>query len=468
MRVAESGRTATRPGRAAVAGAIAVVFAPLVLLAVLRLRPAWDLTWENHPAHFWLVLAASAVAVVLGYTVSTAARRRQDARLFVISLAFLSAAGFLGLHALATPGVLVGPNAGFELATPVGLVLGSVFVAVSALDFSPEASRRIMRWSRAALAALATLMAVWAVFSLAELPPLDDPVQEEALHGWQLIFAAVGIAGYGAGSFGYLRLYQRRGARFVFAVAVAFALLAVSILIIAFAVNWRISWWEWHVVMLAAFGLIGFAAREEWHQERFSALYLEQTLRGAREVTVLFADLQGFTAFTGRSSPRDLQAMLDTYLSRLVPLLRDHGGEVHKLIGDEIMVVFNKQGDQPDHAALAAAAALAFADAAADIARTHPDWPRFRVGVNSGEAIAGVLGERGHREHDVVGDTVNLAARLQSQAPVGDVVIGEGTYDRLPDGAVVERMPPLTVKGRDEPVTAYVLRSLPADKAPAP
>jgi adenylate cyclase len=133
-----------RPSGRAVAAAIAVVLAPLVLLAVLRLEPALDLEWRNHPAHFWLVLAASAIATALGYAVTVAARRRRDARLFMISLAFISGAGFLGLHALATPGVLVGPNAGFEFATPVGLALGSVFVAVSALDFSAEASRRIM------------------------------------------------------------------------------------------------------------------------------------------------------------------------------------------------------------------------------------------------------------------------------------------------------------------------------------
>ncbi len=450
------------PGARAIGGALVFVTAPLALLVVLRLRPELDARWENQPAHFWLVVAAAAIAVTLGYAVTVAARRRQDARLFVISLAFITGAGFLGLHGLATPGVLVGPNAGFELATPVGLVLGSVFVAVSAIEFQPETSRRIMRRSRPILGALVTVIVGWGVVSLAELPPLDSPVAQERLDGWQLALAAVGVAGYGVGSVGYLRLYRRRPVRFVFAVAVAFALLAVAMIVIAFAANWRISWWEWHVLMLAAFGLIAAAARQEWHEERFSALYLEQTLAGTTEASILFADLQGFTTYSERTDPAEVQEMLRTYFSRLVPLMRKLKGEVHQLIGDAVMVVFNKQGDQPDHAHLAARAALAFQAEAAEITDAHPGWPRFRVGVNSGEVAAGVLGDRGHRKHDVIGDTVNLAARLESQAPVGQVLIGQGTLDGLPAGAVVEPLPPLEVKGRTEPVRAYLLHDLSA------
>jgi class 3 adenylate cyclase len=81
--------------------------------------------------------------------------------------------------------------------------------------------------------------------------------------------------------------------------------------------------------------------------------------------------------------------------------------------------------------------------------------------VNSGEALAGLVGgPSGHRKHGVVGDTVNLAARLESQAPVGGVVIGAETSAALPTGAVVERLPPLEVKGKDDPVEAYLLHHL--------
>jgi adenylate cyclase len=445
-----------------VAGPLAAsVTIPLALLAILRLFPHLDLFWRNRPAHFWIVLAAAATALVLGFAVMEASRSRRDARLFLISLAFVSGAGFLGLHALATPGVLVGPNLGFEIATSVGLVLAGVFVALSTIELSAGASARIMSRARPVTVALLGVIVLWGAVSVAELPPLHDRVPDESLDGWLVLFALVGVLAYGTGAWGYLRLYRRRPQRFLVAVSAAFGLLAATMVVLVFAASWRISWWTWHVLMLTAFGLIAVAARREWHQERFTALYLMETLDGARDVSILFADLQGFTAFSERRGPQDVKRMLDTYLARLVPAMERSGGEVHQLIGDAVMVVFNKQGDELDHPLLASRAALAFQDVAAEVARDHPDWPRFRVGVNSGEVVAGVLGDRGHRKHDVIGDTVNLAARLESQAPVGEVAIAAGTYERLPEGTVVEELPQLVVKGRSEPVTAYILHALP-------
>jgi adenylate cyclase len=125
------------------------------------------------------------------------------------------------------------------------------------------------------------------------------------------------------------------------------------------------------------------------------------------------------------------------------------------------MVIFNQTGDQPDHATRAARTALAFQAAAAEVAKEHPEWPRFRAGVNSGEVLAGLVGgPTGHRKHGVVGDTVNLAARLEAAAPVGAVVVGAETAGALPPGAMLERLHGLDVKGKEEPVEAYVLHSL--------
>ncbi|MEX0674691.1 MAG: adenylate/guanylate cyclase domain-containing protein [Gaiellaceae bacterium] len=438
-----------------------VIAAPLAVLAVLRLRPSLDVSWEHHPAHFWLVLAAAAIATVLGYSIFAAARRRRDARLALVSLAFVTSAGFLGLHALATPGVLVGKNAGFELATPAGLLLGSVFVAASALEPGPAAASRIVRASGPLLAGLAALIAAWAAVSLAELPPLDSPLAAEQLDGWQLGLGGAGVALYALGAAGYARLYRRRGERFLLLVAAGFLLLADALLVVAWAQNWRVTWWEWHVLMLGSFALIALAAHREWHEERFSALYLEQTLAGVRDASVMFADLMGFTPYSERTPPAEVAAMLNTYFERLVPLVEEQGGDVHELIGDAVMAVFNKEGDQPEHALLAARAALAFQREAGAIADAHPEWPRFRVGVNSGEVLAGVVGAgSGRRKHGLVGDTVNLAARLEHEAKAGQVVVGAGTYERLPPGALVERLPPLQVKGKADPVEAYVLHGL--------
>jgi class 3 adenylate cyclase len=243
-------------------------------------------------------------------------------------------------------------------------------------------------------------------------------------------------------------------------------LLAEAMIVIAWARNWRVSWWEWHGLMLLAFVVIAVAARREWHEERFSALYLDRTLAGARDVSILFADLAGFTSFAEAREPGEVARMLNAYFGRIIPVMETIGGEVHKVVGDEVMVIFNKAGDQPDHAGLAARAGILLQETAVDAARGHPDWPRFRVGVNSGEVLAGVFGgSRGHRTHDVVGDTVNLAARLQSATPVGRVVLGAETVRRLPPGAVVERLPEFRAKGKAEPVEAYVLVALEGDGA---
>jgi len=119
---------------------------PIAGLALLLARPAADVHWEHHPAHFWLVLGVSLVSVVLGALTSEAATRRSDARTFLVSLAFLASAGFLGLHALATPGVLLANrNTGFVIATPVGLALAAVFAVLWSFDLSAETAAAILR-----------------------------------------------------------------------------------------------------------------------------------------------------------------------------------------------------------------------------------------------------------------------------------------------------------------------------------
>ncbi|HUP33057.1 MAG TPA: adenylate/guanylate cyclase domain-containing protein, partial [Gaiellaceae bacterium] len=392
-----------------------------------------------------------------------AARRRRDARLVLLALAFVAAAGFLGLHALATPGVLLsGPNAGFVVATPVGLVLAGAFAALSAVEWPPRLAGRLVRRSRLLLGALLATIGAWAAVSLLELPPLAGaPPREVGVR--QAAVAALGVLLFAAAGLGYARLYRRRRARLVFAVAVGFALLAQALIVVAAALPtaWQLSWWEWHVLMLGGFAFIAYAAWREWHEERFSAVYLDETLAGAKDVSVLFADLEGFTAFSERHAPEEVAGVLNTYFARIVPMIRDeHGGEVHQLIGDSVMAVFNKDGGQPDHALRAVRAGLALQRAAAGVASAHPDWPRFRVGVNSGRVAAAVVGaESGHRKHGVVGDTVNLASRLEGEAHAGEVVVGAGTYERLPDGVVAERLPELRVKGKEAPVEAYVVRA---------
>ena len=139
VQTAESANLSNRVARAWTA----LLVLPVAGLALLLLRPELDVQWEHHPSHFWLVLVTAAVNVALAYLTNVAAGRYRDARLVLVSLAFLSSAGFLGLHALATPGVLLPhPNTGFVVATPVGLVIASVFAPLGQPAGRARAARR--------------------------------------------------------------------------------------------------------------------------------------------------------------------------------------------------------------------------------------------------------------------------------------------------------------------------------------
>ena len=234
-------------------------------------------------------------------------------------------------------------------------------------------------------------------------------------------------------------------------------LLAEAMGAIAFARNWHLTWWEWHLLMLAAFGAIAYSARREEVEERFSDLYLDQTSAGKREVSVLFADLAGFTAFSEGRDPREVSEMLNTYFEVAIPpIVSEFGGQIDRLIGDAIMATWGTRGDQPDHAERAVSAAAALQAESGRIAAQHPDWPRFRAAVNSGEALVGVMGAESGRSYTVIGDTVNVAARLESRAPTGGVVIGGATLRAVP-GVRATSLGEIEVKGKRERVDAYLL-----------
>jgi len=441
---------------------------PLALVILLRSAPAVDARWEDRPAHFWIVLAAGVLNAAMALAITEAGRRRRDARLLLIGLAFLVSAGFLGLHALATPGEIVsGANAGFVLATPVGLVLSGALAAASAVEYGLEASLKIVRHSRALTAATLGVIAAWAVISLNELPPLSDAISPEDATLPLAILAAVGVVAYGYAAFAYFRVWTRRRTLLAIVVAFAFALLAEALIVavVSLATSWRMSWWEWHVLMAISFGAIAAAAWTEWYEERFSGLYLDETLAGHRDVSVLFADLSGFTPFSEAQGPEAVHRMLVAYFGELAPMMIEFGGEVQDFVGDQIFAIFNKRGDQPDHALQAARAALELQKRAEAIRAAHPDWPRFRVGVNTGPVLAGIVGDRGHRIHGVFGDTVNLGSRLEGQAPAGGVVIAGATRARLPEDVHVSALPPLQVKGKSAPIEAYVLESIQTSSA---
>jgi class 3 adenylate cyclase len=439
---------------------------PLVGLVSLLLRSELDPHIENYRAHFVVFGFVGGVAFVLGYAAGEAANRRGDARVLLLSLAFMATGGFLGLHAVGTQQVLFTKEyAGFMVAIPVGLLVAAVFAVASAfVDTHPGFAATLIRKRSLLRVVVLAAMGGWFVWTVLELPTLGGDSGEAATDKLILVLAVLGTVMYAVSAARYWLIFRHRRNLLTAAIIACFLLLSEALIGVAVTGErkWHASWWEWHGLIVSAYLIIGIAAQREWRDERFRHLYLPSTRERRQEISVLFGDLVGFTGFAERATPRDAAAVLSEYWSVAAPLLtRRFGGEVEKFIGDSIVAVFNGRGDQPDHAVRAARAALALQDRFADLIAQHPDWPRIRVGVNSGEAVVREIGGEGHVAYPLVGDTVNTGARLESLAPAGGVLIGAETFEQLPDGAVVEQRAGLRVKGKRDAVDAYVLFALP-------
>jgi class 3 adenylate cyclase len=644
---------------------------------LLLTTPDADVLWHHPPSHFWLVLSAAAVSVATGAVISRAATRHHDARLFLVSMTFLSAAGFLGLHALATPGVLLETaSLGFDLSQPAGLALASVFALVAALDLRPSTADAVLRSAFGLRTGLLVLLATWATVSLLGLPPLGGDGHVRDVEGPLVAVAFVVVAVYLVAAVLFFRLHRRNPAATLLSIVTAFTLLAEAMVAVTLADKWHLSWWEWHLLLALAFGFVAYSAYVQYGREGssagiFDAVTLAATARDIKagyaaaledlvtllrdrerfglpgpvdddgllaarladrfgltegqaavleragtalaaerelselattlvdvgersrvglgedellrdvvervrpaygdirvglvtdgalsvgerfydpamlaargpyryadilvrplmlkgrvagvlevptrggspirtamaealanqlstalenarlygelgtlfrqylspdvaaslladpaqaalggslvEVTALFADLRGFTTFSEQVTPAEIVAMLNRYHGAAVPCILDNGGTVVQFVGDALLALFNAPARQPDHAARAVRAGLAMQEAVEEIAGGRPDWPRFRIGVNTGPALVGNIGSEELRGFNAMGDAVNVAARLQSLAEPGRMVIGESTRQAAGTWFTSQSLGDLAVKGRQTPVRAHVV-----------
>jgi class 3 adenylate cyclase len=667
------------------------VMLPLLGLWLLIAQPQLDGVWEDPGSHFWLVGTSAVLSLTLGARVRWQARRHEDTRLVLVSLAFMVVAGFLGLHAVATPGVLIARmNAGFMVATPVGLFVAGILSVLSTLELSGRAGRWAVHSRGAAwLAATVVLLSAALLTSVSVSSPTGYFHGGTEAYGSLLKWlAVVGSGFYGLAGARYFRLHRRRPSAVLVSVITSYVLLAEALVAIAYSRNWHASWWEWHVLLLVAVGFVAYSAHTQYHKEGsraglFNGVAMAQTVQQIREeyaaaleamvdaidsgatsarlrqvtatlaaqfgitegqaavleegaaalareraqlrrlealvevglqanlgcteerllrtavdlirdgfgedrvgiamlragklrhvgqhqleaahpeaaalrtvsltgnvagesdahdylalplgsrntvagvleshrpsgeftdqdrsvlrllahqlsiaidnarvhrqldelfrsylspdvartlladpsqaelggaivdVTVLMADLVGFTPFSEATTPADVVEMLNTYYGRIVPCILRNGGTVLQFVGDAIVALFNSPVQQADHAMSAARAGLELHLAVSQVAR--PGWPPFRVGINTGPALVGNIGSSSMRHFTAVGDTINLAARLESIATPGTVVIGAGTRAALGSRAVVESLGSVTVKGKSEPVEAFGLHSL--------
>jgi adenylate cyclase len=178
------------------------------------------------------------------------------------------------------------------------------------------------------------------------------------------------------------------------------------------------------------------------------------------EATVLFADLAGFTPVSERISPQQVTEMLESYFTHAVEAIFDAGGTLDKFIGDCVMAFFGAPMAQHDHAVRAVRAAIEIQQAMrewnADRERRGLQVVKARIGLNSGPMMVGDIGSNRRVDYTVLGNTVNVAARLEETvAPAGEIAIGAET-NRLLAGAIpTEPLGEFALKGLQQKITAY-------------
>jgi class 3 adenylate cyclase len=178
-----------------------------------------------------------------------------------------------------------------------------------------------------------------------------------------------------------------------------------------------------------------------------------------QEVTVLFADLEGFTSISEYTEPEKLLNVLNAYHTMLVSAIRDHGGTIDKFMGDGLMALYNTPLQQDDHALRAVGTALYIREQLPKFRQQFEVLFRMPInfGIHTGKAIIGNVGAPDMMNFTAVGDTVNLAARLQDLSNGGRILISEATYKQLDDAVPTNCIGLRALKGRNEPVLTYAV-----------
>ncbi|MCX7642694.1 MAG: adenylate/guanylate cyclase domain-containing protein, partial [Armatimonadetes bacterium] len=185
-----------------------------------------------------------------------------------------------------------------------------------------------------------------------------------------------------------------------------------------------------------------------------------------REITVLFSDIRNFTPIAATLPPYEVVTLLEAYFNRMTEIVHLYDGIVDKFLGDGMMVLFGIAKDQTDHAQRAVLCAFQMLE---ELGSVNWEWERVTgsplnigIGINTGVAIIGEIGAEWRKELTALGATVNLAQRLeQLTKEIGaTLLISESTYERVADLVVAEPLEPLSVKGFEQPISAYKVLGL--------
>ena len=205
--------------------------------------------------------------------------------------------------------------------------------------------------------------------------------------------------------------------------------------------------------------------RERLHLQKFVSNQTVTAMRNAdlegvklggerKTATVFFSDIRGFTSFSESLEPERVIAMLNVCLASQAAIIKKHGGDIDKYVGDELVAVFEGSG-MADRAVLAAREIMRGLSAITDA----PDAAAMKIGIgiNTGEMVMGAMGSPERMDYTVIGDSVNLGARLCSAANGGQILLSGKTFAALENKSVFElrSLPPISVKGKAAPIEIW-------------
>ena len=183
-----------------------------------------------------------------------------------------------------------------------------------------------------------------------------------------------------------------------------------------------------------------------------------------REVTVIFLDLKDFTYLADRLDPKEATDILNRIFQPIVSIVYKYEGSINKFLGDGLMIVFGapfSHEDDPERAARASLEIMQSIEKNGKVKIVNKIKNlKAMIGINTGFCISGDIGSSVRKEFTVIGDTVNLASRLQVNAQSGEIMIGEKTYQRIKENFIFELPRKLKIKGKKDLVTAYKLKGI--------
>jgi class 3 adenylate cyclase len=180
------------------------------------------------------------------------------------------------------------------------------------------------------------------------------------------------------------------------------------------------------------------------------------------DLTVLFADIRGFTSFSESISPEKLVAVLNRYLAAMAEAVLSEQGTIDKFLGDAVMAWFNAPIPQPDHTLRAVRAALAMRRAVEGLYQELPEEFHlgFGVGIHYGDAVLGLIGTDQRMEYTAISDSVNTAKRIQENSAKNQILISKEAYKRVKKDVNAKHYAPMMVKGKSQPVEVFEIQGL--------